>query len=60
MNKMLFVLDEKIASRLSGVRVKKLWGEINKNALDLGVVKTASITQVTRLRSGDFKQVYNR
>ncbi|MCI6178063.1 MAG: hypothetical protein SPH77_05885 [Campylobacter sp.] len=36
---MLFVLDEKQASRLSGVSVNKLWGEINKNALDLGVVK---------------------
>ena len=61
MNKMLFGLDEKIASRLSVVSVNKLWGEINENALDLGlkVVKTASITQATRLRSGDFKQVYN-
>ena len=49
MNKMLFVLDEKIASRLRGVSVNKLWGEINANALDLGVVKTASITQVTSL-----------
>lgn len=37
MNKMLFVLDEKIASRLSGVSVNKLWGEINENALDLGL-----------------------
>lgn len=37
MNKMLFVLDEKIASRLSVVSVNKLWGEINENALDLGL-----------------------
>ena len=37
MNKMLFVLDEKIASRLSGVSVNKLWVEINENALDLGL-----------------------
>lgn len=51
MNKMLFGLDEKIASRLSVVSVNKLWGEINENALDLGlkVVKTASITQATSL-----------
>lgn len=32
-----FVLDEEIASRLSGVSVNKLWGEINENALDLGL-----------------------
>lgn len=37
MNKMLFVLDEKKASRLSGVSVSKLWGQINENALNLGL-----------------------
>ena len=37
MNKMLFVLDEKKASRLSRVSVNKLWGQINENALDLGL-----------------------
>ena len=34
---MLFVLDENIASRLSGVSVNKLGGEIKENALDLGL-----------------------